>query len=89
MLNFEVFLIKLIVICFYCNYSFGIDCNIDCSLNLSVSYTFYFNHVINCFDSNTYDIYSLPLLQSRDIRPFIIYYSLTVINVIELIVMVA
>ena len=84
MIYFKIrFLIKLIL--FFCfNYSNEHDCNINCSPDTAVNNTFYFNQVIKCFANNTYDTTSLPTLQSRDIRPFTVTYSFTLIDMLEL-----
>ena len=76
-------LIKLILILYF-NYSSELDCNINCSPDTTVNNTFYFNQVIKCFANNTYDTTSLPTLQSREIRPFTVTYSISLIDVLEL-----
>ena len=85
MLHFELLLLPIILFLFLFKYSNGLDCNINCSSNLTVNNKLYFNNVLNCFDNNNYDtkLISLPMLQSKDNSPFKIYYSFTLIDMLE------
>ena len=83
MLNFEILLIKLILLCYFFNYSSQLECNINCTLDPSLNSKFYFNHVINCFAKNfppPSNTISLPILLNGDSQPFKITYSFTVID---------